>query len=194
MTAHADRRSLSTGYTEEEILECVRRSISLVELRDERAGDGLSDAERTRRAQLAVPPTSGQAHQHYPPAPGEPWTALRLSESVEEKAEQLEVMKVFRACGCTPCNTSQARASKMHPGFPDLFVFGPPATLLSFFFETKRQVGGWHSPAQVDFAQLCTQTNTRHYAGDRYDAMRVMIQLGLAEYSDGVFQPVRRSA
>jgi hypothetical protein len=109
-----------------------------------------------------------------------------------EKAEQLEVQKVFRAFGGRVYSLSQARASKQTPGLGDLFVVFPE--LVSFWFETKRQKGGRVSEAQQEFHDLCNRTITgsRHYIGGRREAEDLVIALEIA-YRDtnGALEPVR---
>jgi hypothetical protein len=73
-----------------------------------------------------------------------------------EKAEQLEVTKVFRAFGGRVYSLSQARASKQTPGLGDLFVVFPG--IASFWFETKRQKGARVSEVQQEFHDLCNGT------------------------------------
>jgi hypothetical protein len=111
-----------------------------------------------------------------------------------EKAEQLEVRKVFVAFGGHVYWLSQARAAKQTPGLGDLFVVFPK--LVSFWWETKRQVGGRVSPAQQEFHDLCngTERGSLHFIGGRREAERHVIALGLAvrDEASGALEPVRR--
>jgi hypothetical protein len=112
-----------------------------------------------------------------------------------EKAEQLEVTKIFRAFGGRVYSLSQARASKQTPGLGDLFVVLPE--LVSFWWETKRQKGGRVSDAQQEFHDLCNCTidGSRHYIGGRREAEDLLIAFGLAyrDEASGVLEPVRRA-
>lgn len=110
-----------------------------------------------------------------------------------EKAEQQECWKVFRAFGGRVYSLSQARAAKQTPGLGDGFVvFGG---LVSFWWETKRQVGGRVSSAQQTFHELCNGTGegSRHHMGGRREAEALVISLGLAyrDEASGALEPVR---
>jgi hypothetical protein len=92
-------------------------------------------------------------------------------ENVLEKEEQAFIAKLFRGFGCKVYNLSQARAAKQTPGLPDLWVVHLEAKL-AFWFETKRQVGGKLSAAQLQFRDECAIAGVKHYWGDRYAAAR----------------------
>jgi hypothetical protein len=110
-----------------------------------------------------------------------------------EKAEQLEVTKIFRAFGGRVYSLSQARASKQTPGLGDMFVVFPQC--VSFWFEVKRAVGGRVSQAQQEFHDLCDGIpfGSAHVIGGRREAEDLVIAFGLA-YRDanGALEPVRR--
>lgn len=108
-----------------------------------------------------------------------------------EKTEQLEIVKLFRAHGCKVYSLSQARASKQSPGLPDLWVTKawtvtpiagglPHRRHLAFWWETKRQVGGKRSSAQIDFAEECIAAGVGYGFGDRYAAAQYLVDLGIA--------------
>lgn len=97
-----------------------------------------------------------------------------------EKEEQHECYKVFRAFGCTVWNLSQARETKQTPGLGDAFITHPDRGL-AFWWETKRQVGGGHSPAQLEFRRHCLDGRVMYYTGDRFHAQQTVVDLGLAE-------------
>ena len=111
-----------------------------------------------------------------------------------EKAEQLEVQKVFRAFGARVYWLSQARAAKQTPGLGDLFVIFP--ALVSFWWESKRQKGGRISEAQQEFHELCTgvREGSWHYFGGRREAEDLVIALGLAcrDEASGALEPSRQ--
>lgn len=109
-----------------------------------------------------------------------------------EKTEQVEVRKRFVACGFGVYNLSQARAAKQTPGLPDLWLVHR-ALPIALWWETKRQVGGVHSPAQRGFAAECDRCGVNHGTGDRYDAERWLIEHELAGVVAGVFEPVWQS-
>jgi hypothetical protein len=118
-------------------------------------------------------------------APDSPAEIAR-DDKILEKAEQAAIVKLFRAYGLTVYNLSQARPSKQAPGLPDLWCmrardkwgnFGA-----AFWWESKRQVGGERSAAQIAFGELSAATNVpRLYGfGDRYDAAKFLVTIGLA--------------
>lgn len=123
-------------------------------------------------------------------APDSPAEIAR-DDKILEKAEQAAIVKLFRAYGCTVRNLSQARASKQAPGIGDLWVtrrqriveraggrFHQPG--IAFWFESKRQVGGKRSPDQVEFGEDCIESGVGYGFGDRYDAAKFLITIGLA--------------
>ena len=108
-----------------------------------------------------------------------------------EKAEQALVVRLFRAFGCTVRSTSQARASKVAPGLPDLLVHHRP-TRQFWFWETKRPQGGTLSPDQVDFAEDCEACRVAWYSGSLRDAESVLCDIGIAERGPGLVLEPRR--
>jgi hypothetical protein len=110
-----------------------------------------------------------------------------------EKAEGVEVDKVFKAFGGRVWNLSQARAAKQTPGLGDRFVIFPDR--VSFWWEVKRQVGGRISDAQREFNEMCEGAEgSKHYFGGRKEAEALVIVLGLAvrDERSGALEPVRR--
>lgn len=128
--------------------------------------------------------------QHPQLAPTFPLNGER-DERALERAEQIEVRKLFCAFGFTVRNLSQYRPSHVAPGFPDLFVTHNRERI-AFFFETKRQVGGKRSPAQVEFAADCNRCGVPCYHGDRYSAAQLLVDLGLAIRVDDRIEPAER--
>lgn len=110
--------------------------------------------------------------------------------SILEKAEQLEIRKRFVVCGFEVRNTSQSRASKIAPGLPDSIITHRELPIF-LFWESKRQVGGRYSPAQLDFQADCERCGITWRGGDRYDAERYLVEIGRAEIVQGVFEPRR---
>ena len=140
-----------------------------------RTGVPRAKAEASARAKLG---TSSEA----------PATPTR-DERVLEKAEQAEVVKRFRAFGFKVYNLSQARATKQTPGLADLWC-AHTRHPIAFWWETKRQVGGEHSPAQIDFRAECYRCCVGYGTGDRYAADEHLILLGLAiRLADGTLHP-----
>jgi hypothetical protein len=83
-----------------------------------------------------------------------------------EKAEQQKCREVWLAFGGRVYSLSQARAAKQTPGLGDQFVVFPE--LVSFWWETKRQIGGRVSDAQQEFHELCNGCDgSKHYIGGR---------------------------
>lgn len=104
--------------------------------------------------------------------------------SILEKAEQKAIADLFRAYGFTVRSLSQSRASKQAPGLADLIVMHPGRGV-ALWWETKRQVGGVQSPDQVEFEADCRACGWAYRLGDRFDAARYLVNLGLAEGGDG---------
>lgn len=115
---------------------------------------------------------------------------------VLEKAEQTEIVKLFRAHGFKVYSLSQARAAKQTPGLPDLWVtksweitqnsggriYGDGAKStrhVAFWWESKRQVGGVLSTAQQEFRDECLAAGVAHCVGDRYAARDYLTSLGI---------------
>jgi hypothetical protein len=106
------------------------------------------------------------------------------SDAIDEDEEQVEVTKLFRAYGAKVRNTSQKRPSKVAPGIADLIVMFP-ARGFALWWEVKRQVGGEQRPDQREFEEDCRAAGWTYRLGDRFDAARYLLNLGLAEEGDG---------
>ena len=117
---------------------------------------------------------------------------LERDERALEKAEQAEVMKVYRAFGGIVKSLSQARASKQSPGLPDLRVFMPRIGRY-FEHETKRQGRGDNDlePAQRDYRELGEQCGLQVVVGDRFAAGDQLVRLGVAVWDGDRLEPVR---
>ncbi len=123
--------------------------------------------------------------------PEEPDPAQLRRDMILEKEEQRQVTNRFRAFGFKVRNLSQPRASKQSPGFPDLWVVHETKPI-AFWWETKRQVGGRHSDAQLEFADDCCRCGVDYGTGDRYAAEEKLMELGLCWRTPaGVLEPVR---
>jgi hypothetical protein len=108
-----------------------------------------------------------------------------------EKAEQTEIAKAARAFGGKVYNLSQPRASKQSPGIPDLWLVFRRVRL-AVWWETKRQVGGRLSPAQVEFADECHHCGVAHGSGDRHAFAAWLVRAGIAYRTpDGTLEPTR---
>lgn len=106
--------------------------------------------------------------------------------------EQREVYKVFKGLTCRVYWLSQSRNSKQTPGLGDLWVFAPKGWRLAWWWETKAGRGEL-SDAQEDFRDSCLETGVLWGSGDRYDAQRFLIQLGIAyRHSSGSIELLRR--
>lgn len=114
-------------------------------------------------------------------------------EWILEKEEQTEVVKLFRSYGFNPRNLSQARASKQAPGICDLWVVHRTRPI-AFWWETKRQVGGELSPAQIEFRDDCIRCHVGYGTGDRFAAAEHLVKLGLAERIGDRIEPARSAA
>lgn len=112
-------------------------------------------------------------------------------DTILEKKEQVEIRKLFKAYAFDVFVFSQPRATKQTPGIPDLWL-AHQRLLLAFWWESKRQVGGALSPAQVDFREACARTGTLHGSGDRYAAAQFLVDLGLAIRINDTIEPKER--
>lgn len=120
-------------------------------------------AERAAREQLGLPDPAA--------------VPIARDAGVPEKVEQWEISKLFSAFRFKVRNLSQARASKQAPGIADLFVVHESQPI-AFWWESKRQVGGAHSPAQLDFRDDCARCGVGYGTGDRYAARAHLVSLG----------------
>lgn len=107
-----------------------------------------------------------------------------LNEHTLEKDEQAFCYRLLRAYGFTVRNLSQARASKQAPGLGDAWLVHRGLGI-ALWWETKRQVGGVLSPAQVEFEADCRLCGITYRYGSRFDLARYLVQLGLAEEGEG---------
>ena len=103
--------------------------------------------------------------------------AAERRASVLEKDEQLVITKMARAIGCTVRSTSQARAAKVSPGIPDLWI-SHRERCFAGWFEVKRSVGGRTSSEQIDFGEECRAAGVAYGRGDRHDFARWMTEAG----------------
>jgi hypothetical protein len=101
----------------------------------------------------------------------------RKSDNVLEKAEQWAITKMARAIGFSVYTTSQTRAAKVTPGFPDLWLAHGERGFAGFW-ETKRQVGGRISHEQLTFGVECLAAKIPHGFGDRYEFAKWLTQHG----------------
>ncbi len=122
---------------------------------------------RTQYPELAPPPADAEK-----------------DESIREAEEQRAIAKQFRAYGFKVRNLSQPRATKQAPGIGDLIVMHT-ARGVALWWESKRQVGGKLSPDQVEFEADCRACSWTYRSGDRYDAARYLVNLGMAEGGEG---------
>ncbi len=124
-----------------------------------------------------------EAREQLGLAPRSLLTADR-DELVLEKEEQAEISKLFRAYGFDVKNLSQARPTKQAPGVPDLIATHRELPIW-FWWESKRQVGGEYSPAQIAFRDDCRRCGVGWGGGDRYDAAEYLVARGLAHSVGG---------
>lgn len=130
-------------------------------------------------------------HVAHPPAP----QLLERDASVLEQKEQHEIYKLFRAYGFKVRNLSQARASKQAPGLGDAWMVHRDRPI-AFWWESKRQVGGELSPAQIEMRDDCLRCDVDYRSGDRFAAAELLVSFGLAEPGDGPcgIIPIRQPA
>lgn len=134
------------------------------------------------------------AHQlarlKYPDAAAEKAREAERRAGVLEKDEQREVRKLFIAFGFEVYWLSQARRTGQTPGVPDLWCMHRELPI-GFYWETKRQVGGKLSDAQLLFRDGCLRCGVGYGTGDRYAARTHLIKLGLAQIVGDTLEPIR---
>src|SRR5205823_175278 len=96
-----------------------------------------------------------------------------------EKAEQAEIVKLFRAFGFTVYVTSQYRPAKVSAGIPDLIAMHQRRGVF-LFWETKRSSSGRFSAEQQTFDRLCDACGIPYGAGDHLAAVEYLIARGIA--------------
>jgi len=123
--------------------------------------NGMRDnSHRPERDAPGHMPKESVAAANGPPAGG----VAAVSRLVPlEKEVQRAVVKLCRSVGCIVKSTSQARASKVALGLPDLLVFCPNQSAF-FFFEVKRP-GGKQSAEQAAFERLAVQSGIPYGIG-----------------------------
>lgn len=141
-------------------------------------------AEAERRLQLRARGVSSFG-EPAPPAPDpEELARIERQASIDEKSEQLEIVKRFRVCGFVVYNLSQSRASKQTPGLADLYAVHRDRPL-ALWWESKRQVGGKYSDAQREFKAHNDRCGVLCLGGDRYDVERFLVERKLAYIGAG---------
>lgn len=132
-----------------------------------------------------------------------PHPDLRIKPPLE-KDVQRQVVTLFRHAGLQVDSTSQARASMVAKGLPDLLVFGPG---VFFFFEVKSyRPGGYRLmerstwtplPLRQDqeaFRAKCLAAGVRHHWGGFPQAEDALVAVGLGHrLPSGLFM-YRRAA
>jgi hypothetical protein len=105
-------------------------------------------------------------------------------EDLLEREEQAFIYKLFRGYGFMVRNLSQARASKQAPGLGDAWCTHKTQPI-AFWWESKRQIGGKLSADQIEMRDDCLRCGVGYHSGDRHDAARLLVSLGLARVGDG---------
>jgi hypothetical protein len=113
-------------------------------------------------------------------------------DTVLEKEEQAYISRLFREFGLNVRNLSQARKTKQAPGLPDLWCMHRELPI-AFWWETKRQIGGRLSDAQVEFKSDCERCHVGYGTGDRHAARNHLIKLGLARVVGDTLEPIHRA-
>lgn len=90
------------------------------------------------------------------------------NDRILEAREQQVITNVARAMGFRVRSTSQYRAAKISPDFPDLWL-SMEAIGFAGWWETKRQVGGARTSGQVEFGEECLAARIPYGFGDRYE-------------------------
>lgn len=127
------------------------------------------------------PKAEARARAECDPAPDLALEDQQARElDAQEKDEQREIRKLLTSFGFRVFWLSQARRSGQTPGLADLWCVHERLPI-AFWWETKRQGGGRHSPAQLEFAWLNTRAGVATFSGDRYEAAALLVAVELAE-------------
>lgn len=120
--------------------------------------------------------------------PDEKTERLQEEDARREKEIQAECRKKYIAFGCTVWNTSQARASKVSAGIPDLFVTHQRKRI-AWWHEVKTPTGV-QSSAQKDFEQGVLACGQQYILGGVAACEEQLIRIGVAfRLSDGSLEP-----
>lgn len=119
-----------------------------------------------------------RARELYPDVAAQLDVEIVRKANVLEKAEQNAIRKMALALGMRYRSTSQARAAKVSPDFPDLWLAWPERQLC-FWWETKRSVGGKRTSGQVDFAAECEAAGIPYGFGDRFEFAKWLTARGI---------------
>jgi hypothetical protein len=132
---------------------------------------GLDAETAQRRARAAVGTLIAPE-----PAPAELQEAQRRAD-IEEKREQRAIWKMATGIGFTVYWLSQARRTAQTPGLADLWLAHRGRRFCAWW-ESKRQVGGERSTAQIEFGELCELGRIAYGFGDRYAFARFLQEHG----------------
>lgn len=142
--------------------------------------------------ELGIPREKAEARAREACGLPDPAPTPEADPRVLEKKEQHEIIKRLRVCRFKVYSLSQARASKQTPGLPDLWC-AHETLPIAFWWESKRQVGGELSTAQVEFRAECERAGIPYGTGDRYAVEERLIGLGVAERQGRDFVPTARA-
>lgn len=112
-----------------------------------------------------------RARELYPEEAARRDAEIQRNARILETREQLRIKQMWMVVKGDVYALSQARASKQTPGLADLFLTRDAlgdVPALAFWWETKRQVGGERSDAQLEFAQRNLAAGVGYGFGDRY--------------------------
>ena len=99
-------------------------------------------------------------------------------ENVPEKAEQLEVERLYRTAACEVVRFSQPRATFQTPGIPDIRVYCVRKRC-SWWHEVKRPKGGKQSDEQKLFQAMAERCGETYILGGWEEAYAYLRQLGV---------------
>ncbi len=101
-------------------------------------------------------------------------------EDVPEKAEQLEVERLYRTAACEVVRFSQPRATMQTPGIPDLKVYCVRKRC-SWWHEVKRPKGGKQSKDQELFQQMAEKCGETYILGGWEEAYAHLLSIGVLQ-------------
>jgi hypothetical protein len=150
-------------------------------------------AERERRASSTRTPLPDVSWRQATP---EEWAmspagALERADADDARLEKAIVVagtKQMRALGFTAWNLSQARASKIAAGVPDV-LFTHPARGIAVYWEAKSATGR-QRPDQRVFQEHCTATGMPYVLGPDTALYDWLIAQGIAFEEGGLLVPL----
>ena len=97
----------------------------------------------------------------------------------KEKEIQREVVRLYRLAGCFTYSTSQARASHIALGLPDLYVMTRRSGVADGFWHETKRPGGKLRASQQGFIRAAEECGVKVVVGGVAEAVAHLKALGL---------------